>query len=128
AGSSPTLSQSVLEPGAEPRGHFDHALVAIKLNYVARAFEQRPASRARLEMLLHAGAEGGLDVIFEIVRKFAPHMFAVHGFIVHHGLVPFSKGRRLNQPCSQPAASRSRSMRRARKRRVFTEAIEMTSA
>src|SRR5205807_4117215 len=97
-------------------------------DHVARSLEQRPASRARLEMLIHAGAEAGLDVIFEIVRDFAPHVLAVHSFIVHHGLVPFSNGTRLNQPCSQPAARMSRSMRRARNRRVLTEAIEMPSA
>src|ERR1700741_366976 len=81
-----------------------------------------------MEVFVHGGAQGGIHIALQVIRNLAPHFFEVHSFQVHHGLVPFSKGRRLNQPCSQPAASRSRNISRARNSRVFTDAMEIPSA
>src|SRR5260370_31958876 len=78
----------------------------------------------RSEVLFHRRPQAGIHVIFQIVRDFAPNLFAAH----YHGLLPFSKGRRLNQPPSQPAASRSRSISLARNSRVFPEAVEIPKA
>src|SRR5260370_42518109 len=78
----------------------------------------------RSEVLFHRRPQAGIHVIFQIVRDFAPNLLAAH----YHGLLPFSKGRRLNQPRSQPAASRSRSTSLGRNSRVFTEPAEIPGA
>src|SRR6202022_2454772 len=88
------------------------------------AFEHGGAMLTGPEVLFHRRPQAAIHVIFQIVRDFPPNLFAAH----YHGLLPFSKGRRLNQPRSQPAASRSRSISRARNSRVFTEAVEIPSA
>src|SRR5258708_28882497 len=79
-------------------------------------------------MFVHRRAERGIDFAVQVIRDLVPHLFAVHGFPVHHGLLPFSNGKRLNQPCSHPAASRSRNINRARSKRVFTEPVDMPRA
>src|SRR5713101_9616580 len=75
-------------------------------------------------MLVDGGAQVGGNVAVEIVRNLAPHFFAFH----YHGFVPFSKDSRLLQLPPSPGASRSRSISRARSRRVLTDAVEIPSA
>ena len=106
-------------------GHFDHALVAIQLDYIASSFQHRLASRASAEVFVHRHAQRGIHIAFDVIRDLLPHLLAIDSY---HGLVPFSKGSRLNQPCSHPPASRSRNIRRARNNRVFTEATEIPRA
>ncbi len=87
--------------------------------HIAYRYENvRPSKRAAPRPLLHPRNSKSRATP---VRN-SPH------FVVHHGLVPFSNGSRLNQPCSHPAASRSRSISRARNSRVFTEATVIPSA
>ena len=112
-----------------------HALVGIQRNYIARPFQHGPALLARKKMRVHRRAQPGIDVALNVVRDLLPHLFAVHCVLIvlvvvgiHHGLFPFSNGKRLNQPCSHPAASRSRNIKRARNSRVFTDATEIPSA
>ena len=79
-------------------------------------------------MLVHRRAQRRVYFSVDVIRNLAPDLFAIQLFVAYHGLVPFSNGNRLNQPCSHPAASRSRSISRARNSRVFTEATVMPSA
>src|SRR6266576_566615 len=118
------LRKPAFQPASEPSGYFDHALVAIQPDYVLSSFQHRLASRASAEVFFHRHAQPGIQIAFDVIRDLLPHLLAID----YHGLVPFSKGRRLNQPCSHPPASRSRNMRRARSNRVFTEATEIPSA
>src|SRR5579863_2279834 len=123
-----TSRQLPLQPPSESRRDLDHPLVAIQPDHIARPFQHRPALCACLEVLVHGRAQAAIHLAVEIVRHLPPHDLAVHCSPVHHGLLPFSNGSRLNQPCSQPPASRSRNISRARSSLVFTEATEIPSA
>ncbi len=122
------LSQSSLQSPPKSRWHLDHPLVAIQPDHIPRPLQHRRAALACAEMLVHRRAQRGVDFALEIIRNLVPHPFAVHGSFLYHGLLPFSNGNRLNQPCSHPAASRSRNINRARSSRVFTDATEIPSA
>ena len=121
--------ETLLQPPTETRRHLEHALIAIQLNHIPHPRHHRRTTRAGLEMFVHRRSQCGIHVSIDVIRYFTPHLFAVqHSLIRYHGLFPFSNGNRLNQPCSHPAASRSRSISRARNSRVFTEATVMPSA
>src|SRR4029077_8100356 len=105
-----------------------HAFVAIKRYDIARACEHGAAARAVLKMRVHRHPQRGVDFVVNVIRNLAPDLLAIHCFSIHHGLVPFQNGRRLNQPCCHPAASKSRSISRARSNLVFTDATEMPNA
>src|ERR1700720_2496643 len=106
---------------AESKWYIDHALVAIQLDHVSRAFEDRPAAFTLTEVCLHGDAQVRIDVIFEIVGDLLPDLFAVD----YHGLVPFAKCSFVLQVPPSPGANRSRSMSRARSSRVLTDAEEI---
>src|SRR5579863_2479630 len=126
-------SQPFFQPLAEARWRLDHAFITVQTNDIPSAFKNRRTTPAAANMLVHFRAQTHAHLAVHIAGDLAPDCFATHPvwfhiFSAHHGLVPFSKGRRLNQPCSHPPASRSRNMSRARRSRVFTEATEMPSA
>ena len=122
------LPQSPLQPLAEPRRHLQHPLIAIQLDHIPRPRQHRRAARARPKMFIHRQTQRPIHFPIHVIGNLAPHLFTVQRIVVHHGLFPFSNGSRLNQPCSHPAASRSRNISRARNSRVFTEATVMPSA
>ena len=105
----------------ESRGNFDHALVTIKFDDIAGAVHDRRAVLASAEMLFDSGAQLRLDVSIEIGRHFAPDFFATD----YHGLFPFANDNRELQLPPSPGDNRSRNIRRARSKRVFTAAAEM---
>src|SRR5580698_3412898 len=105
---------------------FEHAFVAIEFDHVARAIDHSGTVFASANMFVDRDAQSGVDFAVEIVRDFKPDLFAVHD----HGFVPFSKDKllfMLHAP-PRPGASKSRSIRRARNRRVLTDAVEISSA
>src|SRR6202034_4468255 len=61
---------------------------------------------------------------FEIIRDLPPHLFAAD----YHGLVPLARNSLLLQLPPNPGASRSRSISRARRKRVLTDAVEIPRA
>ncbi len=124
-----SLPQPFLQTLAESRRHLQHPLVPIQLNHIPRPRQQRRAALASSKMFVHRRAQSRIHFSIDVIRNLAPHLFAIQHFLIHyHGLFPFSNGSRLNQPCSHPAASRSRSISRARNSRVFTEATVIPSA
>src|SRR5205814_2809412 len=76
------------------------------------------------EMFFHGCQQGRVDLLFNVVRNLAPHFLARY----YHGFFPFTKLNRLLQLPPSPGASKSRNMRRARNKRVFTLATVMSSA
>src|SRR5207249_7241985 len=76
------------------------------------------------EMLFHGRPQGRVDLLLNIVRNLAPYLLAGY----YHGFFPFAKLNRLLQLPPNPGASKSRNMRRARNKRVFTLATVMSSA
>src|SRR5437762_7482328 len=76
------------------------------------------------EMLFHGRPQGRVDLLLTIVRNLAPYFLARY----YHGFFPFTKLNRLFQLPPNPGASKSRNMRRARNKRVFTLATGMSSA
>src|SRR6266536_4985516 len=104
--------------------YIDHALVTIQLNHVSRALEHGPTAITLPEVRLHGHAQIRIDVIFEVVGDFLPDLFAID----YHGLVPFAKCNLVLQEPPSPGANRSRSMSRARSRRVLTDAVEIRRA
>src|SRR5437868_10361822 len=72
-------------------------------------------------MLFHGGSQFWIDIAFKVIRYLAPYLFTAD----YHGLFPFAKDRRSFQIVPNPGASRSRNIRRARKSRVLTAALEM---
>src|SRR2546425_1151309 len=118
------LFQPAVQTLAESQRHFEHPFVSIQPNHVARTIEHGGAVLAPAEMLFHGSAQTRVDFTFKIVRNLAPHLFALD----YHGLFPFAKDNLLLQAPPNPGASRSRSMSRARSRRVLTEAVEIPSA
>src|SRR2546428_13231858 len=71
------------------------------------------------EMFFHGRPQGRVDLLLNIVRNLAPYFLASY----YHGFFPFAKVNRLFQLPPSPGASRSRNMRRARSKRVFTLAV-----
>src|SRR5882724_8344571 len=94
------------------------------MDHISGAIEHRCAVLAFLEMSLHGGAQLRVRFAFQIVRDFQPYLLATD----YHGLLPFPDGARLNQPFAKAGARISRSMSRARSRRVLTLANEMLNA
>src|SRR2546426_11010717 len=76
------------------------------------------------EMLFHGRPQGRVDLLLNIVRNLAPYFLARY----YHGFFPFTKLNRLFQLPPSPGASKSRNMRRARNKSVFTLAMVMSSA
>src|SRR5207302_3371577 len=76
------------------------------------------------EMLFHGRPQGRVDLLLNIVRNLAPYFLAGY----YHGFFPFAKLNRLFQLPPNPGASKSRNMRRARSKRVFTLAVVISSA
>src|SRR5579862_2711467 len=109
---------------AESSRKLKHAFVAVEPHHVSCAVEHGSAMLAVLEVSLHCGTQFGIDFTVEVIRHLLPDMFAIN----YHGFVPFSNGKRLKKAPPKPGARRSRSIRRARRSRVFTEAREMPSA
>src|SRR6266849_408563 len=77
-----------------------------------------------MNVFLHGNSQTGFDFAVDIVRDFAPHVFAGD----YHGFVPFAKDNLLLHAPPRPGASRSRSISRARSKRVLTDAVEIPSA
>src|SRR5690348_249599 len=100
-------------------GHIDHALVTKQLDNISCAFQYRLATLAFLEMGVHGCAQIRLNVALEIIRDLLPHKLAVD----YHGLVPFANCNRVLQAPPNPGANKSRSMSRARRSRVLTDAV-----
>lgn len=107
----------------EPERNFYHSLVAIQLHYVACSIQNRSATLAAAHVIFDGCAQHRLDIAVEIIRDFAPYLFASD----YHGFVPFSNDNRPLHAPLKPGDNRSRSINRARKRRVLTEAVEMPS-
>src|SRR5205085_3356680 len=76
------------------------------------------------EMFFHGRPQGRVDLLLNVFRNLAPYFLAGH----YHGFFPFTKLNRLFQLPPSPGASKSRNMRRARNKRVFTLATVMSSA
>src|SRR2546425_4267208 len=112
------LFQSAAQASAETHRHFQQALVAIKLDHVAGPIQHRSAMLAVTEMFFHGRSQGWVYFLFNVVRNLAPHFLAGY----YHGFFPFAKLNRLFQLPPSPGASKSRNMRRARNKRVFTPA------
>src|SRR5580698_11178421 len=109
---------------AETQGHFQHALVAIKLDDVSRPVQYCRAAFASPKMFLHGRAQSRINLAIEEIRYLAPYLCALH----YHGLFPFAKASALLQLPPRPGASRSRSIRRALSKRVLTDGTEMPNA
>src|SRR5207244_10672573 len=109
---------------AETHSHYKQALVAIKLDHVAGTIQHRSAMLAVTEVFFHGRSQGWVYFLFNVVRNLAPHFLARY----YHGFFPFTKLNRLLQLPPSPGASRSRNMRRARSKRVFTLAVVISSA
>src|SRR3954469_23789433 len=109
---------------AESKRHFDHAVVPVKLYYIAGPRQNCAASLASANMIVHGSAHSGIDFAIEIIRNLAPDLFAIH----YHGFVPFPKDILLIHGPPNPGASRSRNISRARSKRVFTDAVEIFNA
>src|SRR2546425_2099972 len=118
------LLQSAAQTYAETYRHFQQALVAIKLDHVAGPIQHRSAMLAVTEMFFHGRPQGWVDFCLNVVRNLAPYFLAGY----YHGFFPFTKLNRLFQLPPSPGASKSRNMRRARNKRVFTLAMGMSSA
>src|SRR5208282_4661517 len=118
------LFQPPVQTVAEPQGHFEHPFVAVELNHIARSVEHSCAVLAATKMLFHSSAQARIDFTFEIVRNLPPHIFAAD----YHGFVPLTKSSLLLQLPPSPGASRSRSISRARSKRVLTDAVEIPRA
>jgi len=52
---------------AESEGHFEHAFVAIQLEYVARSVDDGGAAFAPTDVFLDGNAQRGIDLAVEIV-------------------------------------------------------------
>src|SRR5271166_1300762 len=122
------LFKPLLQPLAETRRDFQHSFISVKLNHITRPCQHRCTTLATAEVLIHRDAKRSVHFAVDVIRNLAPDLFAIRLLVAYHGLVPFSNGSRLNQPCSHPPASRSRNISRARSSRVFTEAAVMPSA
>src|SRR6266852_388723 len=113
-----------MESLGESGGQGKKALVPVEPNDISRSFQKRGAIPALPEVCPQSGPLVRVEIVVDVVRYFSPDVFATHV----HGLFPFWKDRRLVQLPSRPGASRSRNIRRARSRRVFTAPTEMPSA
>ena len=114
----------MLQALAEAQRYFEHPFISVQLDHVSRAVKHRGAALAAAEVLFHGKPQIRIDVIFKVVRNLAPDFFAVD----YHGLVPFSNDNLLLQLPPSPGANRSRSISRARSKRVLTDAVEIPSA
>src|SRR5580698_7007100 len=90
--------------------------VAIDLDHIASAVQNGAAFCAAGEVLIHREFQLRIEVAVDIVRNFPPNIFTFQD----HGFVPLGKAEGLAQAPSRPGARKSRNIRRARSRRVFT--------
>src|SRR6185437_11717901 len=100
-----------------------HTLIAVKLNYIFQPRKYGGTTIASLGVLFDRFAQIGRYLSVNVIGTFSPHQFAIYS----HGLFPFANDSLVVQPPPNPGLSRSRSIRRARRRRVFTEAVEMSN-
>src|SRR6185312_12497980 len=87
------------------------------------AREHGGTTLATLRVFFDRFAQISRHISINVIGTFSPHFFAIYS----HGLFPFANDSFVVQPPPKPGLSRSRSIRRARKRRVFTEAVEISN-
>src|ERR1700722_15731404 len=98
------------------RGQLERFFVAVDLDHVASAVQNGAALCAAGEVLIHREFQLRIEVAVNIVRDFPPNIFTFQD----HGFVPLGRDEGLAQAPSSPGARKSRSIRRARSRRVLT--------
>ena len=82
--------QVLLQPGlqslGEACGQIEGPAFTRKLHYVAGSIEDGAAVPATFEVLFQALAQGGADVVFDVVGNLAPHVLALQ--LRGHGSAP----------------------------------------
>ena len=119
-----SIRKPTVQAAIKIAGRRKNTFIPVERQDIARAVQYRFASPARAEMLGHRNLKRRIDVIVEVIRDFPPYVFT---FYVH-GFNPL--GTREDPPyrLSNPEASRSRSIRRARNSLVFTKPEDIPSA
>src|SRR5258708_5540875 len=112
-------AQTRTKPGAESGRQRERTSICNQNNYVVHSVNQRRAVTAVRKMEFQLPPRLGRDGVVDVIRHFAPHVFASH----RHGFLPFLKIDRLSTELSlMCGATRSRISTLARTSRVLTTA------